>query len=654
MGLSVAHGEGHEEFGVAAHFLEFAEQQFHGFHGGNAVHGLAEFPDAVEFIGMEEEFLLACTAFLHIDGGVDAFFGEMAVKVEFHVAGSLEFLEDDLVHLAAGIDKGGGDDGEAGVVFDVTRGAEETFGFMEGVGVNPAGEYLAAMRLEGVVGAGETGDAVEEDDHVLAVFDEAFGLFDDHLGNLDMAFRRFVEGGADDFGVNAALHIGNFLGAFVDEQDDEFDLGVVFPDAVGDLLHKDGFTGTRGGDDEAALSHADRGDEVDHPGGELILRGFEDEAFGGEVWGKVVERDDIAFAFGHIMVDGFDLDHGEEAFLFARRADLSGHEVAGFEGKAPHLGGTEIDVLGTGEVAIVGGTEEAEAVGQDFEVSATVHESAFFGVGLEDLEDKFGFLERADTFDAEFTGHFVEFGHGLGLEFGNIQAGADLVAILLIVAVVIKIIIDIIIGWILLSATNIAFVAAVAAVALVAVVIVVVVIIIVIVVVALFFEIIFGAALEAFALVVVMSHAFSGDIAEGFLERGIGALRGVLGSGCLLLRSRSGGRWGGVVSGHGGEDGGLWFLVPWSGFCGLPCHDRFDGGHGFAFLFASAFFGHVFGSGGGALSGLGSGMDFRAWRLVVVNVLFGGFRFFSWHGQSSVFRLPADIVHIAFFLKKHL
>ena len=35
-------------------------------------------------------------------------------------------LEDDLVHLAAGVDERGGDDGEAAVVFDVAGRAEET------------------------------------------------------------------------------------------------------------------------------------------------------------------------------------------------------------------------------------------------------------------------------------------------------------------------------------------------------------------------------------------------------------------------------------------------------------------------------------------------------------------------------------------------
>jgi len=46
----------------------------------------------------------------------------------------------------------------------------------------------------------------------------------------------FVEGGADDFALDGALHVGDFLRALVDEQDDEHDLRMVGGNGVGDGL----------------------------------------------------------------------------------------------------------------------------------------------------------------------------------------------------------------------------------------------------------------------------------------------------------------------------------------------------------------------------------------------------------------------------------
>src|SRR6188474_80530 len=98
----------------------------------------------------------------------------------------------------------------------MARGGKETARALERVGVNTAGEDFAGRWRYGVIGAGETGDRVEKDDHVALVLDQTFGLFKDHFGDLDVALRRFVERRADDFAFDGALHVGDFFGALVD------------------------------------------------------------------------------------------------------------------------------------------------------------------------------------------------------------------------------------------------------------------------------------------------------------------------------------------------------------------------------------------------------------------------------------------------------
>ena len=41
---------------------------------------------------------------MSIDGN-DALVGELPIEVDFHVAGALELLEDDVVHARAGVDE---------------------------------------------------------------------------------------------------------------------------------------------------------------------------------------------------------------------------------------------------------------------------------------------------------------------------------------------------------------------------------------------------------------------------------------------------------------------------------------------------------------------------------------------------------------------
>ena len=178
---------GSEEFGVGFGLGEFVEEELHGVDGIEILDDLAEDPDAVEGDGVEEEFFFSGSGACDIEAWEGSSFHEFSVEGEFAVSGAFKFLEDDFVHAGAGVDEGGGDDGEGAAVFDVSCGAEEAFGFVECGGVDAAGEDFSGGGNDGVVGAGESRDGVEEDDDVVFVFDETFGLFDDHFGDLYVA-----------------------------------------------------------------------------------------------------------------------------------------------------------------------------------------------------------------------------------------------------------------------------------------------------------------------------------------------------------------------------------------------------------------------------------------------------------------------------------
>ena len=198
--------------------------------------------------------------------------------MDFHVAGAFEFFEDDFIHARTGIDQRRGDNRQRAAFFDIARRAEEAFRFVQRVGIHTAGKNFAGVRLNGVVGASETGDGVEQDDDVAFVLDHALGFFDDHFGDLHMPLGRFIEGGTDHFGAAAgALHVGDFFRALVDEQDEQIRLGIVLQNRVGELLHQHGFAGARRRDDQAARAFADRANQVEHARGKFIRGGFQNE-----------------------------------------------------------------------------------------------------------------------------------------------------------------------------------------------------------------------------------------------------------------------------------------------------------------------------------------------------------------------------------------
>ena len=156
--------------------------------------------------------------------------------MDLHVAGALELLIDDVVHAAAGLHQGRGDNGQAPAALDVPGRAEEPLGLMEGPRVHAAGEGSARGGDDQVVGPGEAGQAVQQDDHVLPLLHQAHGPLLNHFGDAGVVLGELIEGGVDHLALDAPLHLRDLLGPLVDEQDHKVAVRIVGADAGGDLL----------------------------------------------------------------------------------------------------------------------------------------------------------------------------------------------------------------------------------------------------------------------------------------------------------------------------------------------------------------------------------------------------------------------------------
>ena len=77
---------------------------------------------------VNQQVLVTRTGGNGVDSREDAAVGQVTVELELHVAGALELLKDDLVHLGAGVDEGRGQDGERATVLDIAGCAQEALG----------------------------------------------------------------------------------------------------------------------------------------------------------------------------------------------------------------------------------------------------------------------------------------------------------------------------------------------------------------------------------------------------------------------------------------------------------------------------------------------------------------------------------------------
>ena len=141
-----------------------------------------------------------------------------------------------------------------------------------------------------------------------------------------MGFNVAIVRAGHEFGSgNGAADLGDFLGAFVEQQDDEFRFRVVVANRTGDLLEQNGFATARRCDDETTLTLAKWCDQIDHAHTEEVISfAFEVDALirkqrcePVEIFWDMIVGDRDAFDFDH-------LDSREVLVAFTRwtHADL--------------------------------------------------------------------------------------------------------------------------------------------------------------------------------------------------------------------------------------------------------------------------------------------------------------------------------------------
>src|SRR5262245_10612010 len=137
-----------------------------------------------------------------------------------------------------------------------------------------------------------------------------------------MTLRGLVERGRDHFTLDGPLHVGDLLGALVDQQHNQEYLGMIRRDRLRDVLEEHRLARTRRGDDETALALADRRHEIHHASREVIAGCFESDGRLRIEWREVLEEKLLARLIGCLEIDRLHFDQREVALAFFRWPDL--------------------------------------------------------------------------------------------------------------------------------------------------------------------------------------------------------------------------------------------------------------------------------------------------------------------------------------------
>ena len=190
-------------------------------------------------------------------------------------------------------------------------------------------------------------------------------------------------------------------------------------DRMRDVLQQHGLAGARRRHDQGALALADRRDDVDDAGGEILLGRIAElhlQPLVGIERGQVVEVDLVAGLLGLFEIDRVDLEKGEIALAVFRGADVAVDGVAGAQAEAADLRGRDVDVVGAGQVVRFRRAQEAEAVGEHFDHAFADDVDFLRGELLQDREHQLLLAHGRGVLDLMFFSKGEELGRILGLE----------------------------------------------------------------------------------------------------------------------------------------------------------------------------------------------------------------------------------------------
>ena len=136
-----------DKFFVRFDLSNLIEQELHRVDRVHRMQDLTQDPKAVQEVLWKEHFFLTSRGLIDVQAREYALFHQLAIEVDFRIAGSFEFFENDFVHSRAGFNQRGRDNRERAAFFDISSSTKETLRLMkEALGVHTARQRSCPME----------------------------------------------------------------------------------------------------------------------------------------------------------------------------------------------------------------------------------------------------------------------------------------------------------------------------------------------------------------------------------------------------------------------------------------------------------------------------------------------------------------------------
>ncbi|EAQ02975.1 hypothetical protein OB2597_12563 [Pseudooceanicola batsensis HTCC2597] len=414
-----------EELAVRLGLFQLGDQEFDGIRRAHRVQDTPQDKGLLQIDLVDQKVLFPGARLEDVHRREDTLVRNLAVQDNLGVAGALELFEDHFVHPAARVDQSRRDDRQRPALFDIPRRAEEPLGSLQCVRINTTRQHLARGRHNRVECPTKSCDRVEKDNDISLVLDQTLGLLDHHLRDRHVPRRRFVECRGNHLALHRPLHVGHFLGSFVDQQDDQVAFRMIGLNRMGDVLQQDRLAGPRRCHDQRPLPLADRGHQVDDPGRAVLDGRILDlhlQTLVGIERRQVVEGHLVPRLLGLFEVDLGDRGQGKVPLVVVGLLHQPLDRIPRPQRILADHVGRDIDVVRARQIVRLGRPEKAEPVLKHLEHAVAADLPVLVRPLAQDLEHHFALAHGRGILDLELLGHGQQVLGALRLEVGKVQS----------------------------------------------------------------------------------------------------------------------------------------------------------------------------------------------------------------------------------------
>ena len=200
------------------------------------------------FIRSKEQIIPARSGLRKIHRRENSALGELTVQDHFHVAGSLEFLINHIVHLGAGFNQSRSKNGKRSSLAHITGCSEKALGHVQCHRIETTGKCSSAGGLCQVVGSRQSRNGIQKNHDIALALHQTLCTLDGHLRNSLVVLRQLIKRGIDHFHIRSLqclTNIRDFLGTLINQKDNEVNVRIIGLDRLGNLFHQSGFAGLR-------------------------------------------------------------------------------------------------------------------------------------------------------------------------------------------------------------------------------------------------------------------------------------------------------------------------------------------------------------------------------------------------------------------------